>query len=214
MSSLLLEKPVEMIEEVDEGIERHRWTRTEIYQIYDLGLFDPNSRFELIEGDIFHKMPQKRPHSTAIAKSHGALTKSFGTGSYVSIQSPLNIDEYNAPEPDLMVVAGIPDDYEEQPTPADVKLIVEVADTTLHYDQNTKVRLYARAGIQEYWILVLKARLLVVYRDPGILPYVPTEYGYKSSIRYTEDDSVTPLHAPNVSLRVADLLPLPKKAEG
>lgn len=131
----------------------------------------------------------------------------FGDGFYVSVQTPLAVDEWNEPEPDLMVVAGAPDDYQDHPTAADVALVMEVSDTTVSYDQKTKAGLYARAGVAEYWVLLLKTRTLEVHREPITLPNGSATHGYRSLTLYRETDSLTPLNAPGTLIEVFSLLP-------
>lgn len=162
---------------------------------------------ELIEGELIEKITQGRPHGISLAKSHSVLTNAFGSEFYVSVQTPLAVDETNEPEPDLMVVSGSPDDYQDHPTPEDVALVVEVADTTVRYDQTTKVSLYARAGIAEYWVLILKTRTLEVRRDPILLQETEHEFGYRSLTLYRETDTVSPMHAPGSNILVSTLLP-------
>src|SRR5438477_173720 len=107
-------------ESVDTGIRRHRWTRTEVSRALQLALFLPEQRMELIAGELIEKMTQNRPHGISLSKSQRVLEAAFGNAFYVSVQTPLAIDEENEPEPDLMVVAGNPDDYEDHPTAAAV----------------------------------------------------------------------------------------------
>ena len=111
-----------------------------------------------------------------------------------------------SPRPDR-VVAGTPDDYQDHPTAADVALVMEVSDTTVGYDQTKKAPLYARAGVAEYWILILKTRTLEVRRDPIVLSEGPTGYGYRTLTLYRETDTVTPLNAGTAVIPVAGLLP-------
>jgi Uma2 family endonuclease len=106
-----------------------------------------------------------------------------------------------------MVVVGSPDDYTDHPTPADVRLVVEVSDTTLRLDRKVKAALYAEAGVPDYWIGNLRVRRLEVYRDPVPLPDPPGGYGYRSVTFYSEEESITPIAAPHAVIRVADLLP-------
>jgi Uma2 family endonuclease len=89
---------------------------------------------------------------------------------------------------------------EEHPTAADVRLLVEVSDTTLRFDRGKKLKAYARFGIPDYWILNLRERRLEVYRDPA-------GPEYRSVALYIEEQVVSPREAPNASIQVADLLP-------
>lgn len=206
MTATLLPPPIEVQaeEEPDTGIQPFRWTRTDVYRALDLGFFAPDVKMELIEGELIQKMPQNNPHVTAIIKGQRLLSAAFGLECHLRSQAPMWIDEENEPEPDLMVVNGDVDDYTDHPRAADVRLVVEVSDTTLRQDRTTKVRLYARAGVVEYWVLVLRTRTLEVRREPMELP---EGFGYASLTIHRETDTVTPLLAPQATLLVADLLP-------
>ena len=109
-----------------------------------------------------------------------------------------------------MVVKGEIDDYADHPTPADVLLVVEIADSSLTYDRNDKAALYAGAGVPEYWVLSIKARTLEALREPMPMEGTPFGYDYKVRIVYTENETVTPQAAPQSVVRVADLLPKEK----
>ncbi len=212
MSTLTLERNFsdEDAQEPDTGLRKHLWTVTEVYRAMELGLFGaPTDRLnmELIEGELIEKMPQGRSHGIAVLEIPPLLMQAFGAGHHVSTQLPLNINQITNPEPDLMVVVGKPRDYKTHPTADKVKLVVEVSDTTLRQDRITKVRLYAQAGITEYWVLMLKSRRLEVRRDPILLDSRTGEFGYQSLTVHTESDVVSPLHAPKATIAVADLLP-------
>lgn len=181
-----------------------RWTREEYYRAAELGLFRPGERLELINGEIIEKVsPVGKPHRVATFKTTEALAEAFGAGYYVDDEIPIVVSDGAEPQPDVVVAVGSADDYDPHPRPADVRLLVEVSDSTLAYDQRDKAALYAAEGIPEYWIVNLPARRLEVHRSPvnGV---------YLSRTIHLESDSVSPLAAPHALLRVADLLPLPR----
>jgi Uma2 family endonuclease len=104
----------------------------------------------------------------------------------------------NEPEPDLVLLATPSREFQDaSPRPGDLRLVVEISDTTLGFDLTTKADLYARAGIVEYWVIDVAARRLVVHRDArdGL---------YRSVTAYGEDETVTPLASPGSEFRVAD----------
>ena len=109
------------------------------------------------------------------------------------------------PVPDAAAIPGRFEDYTDHPTAA--LLIVEVSDTTLAYDTTTKAELYATAGVPEYWVLDVTGRQLFVFRDPQPLAAALGAVAYQSRVTLFPTDAVTPLHAPNVTIAVADLLP-------
>ena len=108
---------------------------------------------ELIEGEVVDMPPQKNAHYTAILLAQRALERAFGPNYVVRVQGPLDLGERSQPEPDLAVVPGSPRDYRDHPKTA--SLVVEVSDSTLVFDRERKARLFAKAGIPEYWIINL-----------------------------------------------------------
>lgn len=179
------------------------WTREEYYRMGELGFFH-GQRVELIEGEIMVLSPQNWPHTLTVARAGETLHRSLGASFWVRMQFPLNLSTSD-PEPDLSVVAGRIEDYNDHPTTA--ILVVEVSDSTLSYDRNRKASLYARAGIADYWIVNLVNNQLEVRRDPRPDPSQHYGHGYGSLAIPVPPAVVNPLAAPQVSLAVADLLP-------
>jgi Uma2 family endonuclease len=191
----------------DTGVQLRYWTREEYHRAAEFGLFASEERLELIHGRIFRKVPQRSQHTMGLRASAETLAAAFGPNFDVRQQLPLVLATDGEPEPDILVVPGSWRDYPNQPTQADVRLLVEISDTTLRYDRFEKGSLYAEAGIADYWIVNLQNRTLEVYRDPAPLPDAQNGFGYRSGMIYLEDGAVTPLAAPQAVLRVADLLP-------
>jgi Uma2 family endonuclease len=173
-----------------------------------MGLFGPEERLELIEGEVICKVPMNSPHATALRRCEKRLAVAFATGYDMRGQLPLALDGRNEPEPDIAVVVGSPDDY-AQAHPATAVLLIEISDTTLSYDRGRKAGLYARGGIADYWIVNLSERLLEVHRLPTVIRGRPLGHGYQSITRLDETQSVSPLAAPDIAILVADLLPRP-----
>jgi len=182
-----------------------RWNRTEYERLVDLGLFrgDP---VELIAGQLVVAEPQGSYHATAVGAADDALRAVLPPGWIVRAQMPVALDAESAPEPDLVVVAGPRTDYRES-HPAGAALILEVSDSSLDIDRQHKGSLYARAGVEDYWIVNLIDRVLEVYRNPGQDPAAPYGWRYRSVQTLTPPASVVPLALPSVSIAVAHLLP-------
>src|SRR5437773_1769612 len=125
------------------------WTRTEYHQMADLGWFD-GQRAELVEGEIVVLSPQKFGHGATTDRVTELLKALLGGEFWVRMQLPIAIGEISEPEPDVSVVPGKREDYTDHPKGA--SLIIEVSDTTLIYDRGKKLKLYAKAGVYEYWI--------------------------------------------------------------
>ena len=185
-------------------VQTRRWTREEYDRMIATGIFHPEERLELIEGEIVHMTPQGSGHATAVSLMEEALRRVFGPGLVVRVQMPLALDAESEPEPDIAVVVGEPRDYRGE-HPRTAVLVVEVADTTLSFDRSRKAVLYARAGIQEYWLLNLKERCLEIHRAPQAIG--STDARYSSRRVAGAGESVAPLGCPTASLSVTDLLP-------
>lgn len=177
----------------------HSWSRSEYERIVDSGGFDPESRLELLDGEIIEMSPQKSVHATAVGLVEDALRQCFGGGFYVRGQKPIALDEMSEPEPDIAVVTGSIRDYTVC-HPRTAVLIVEVSDTTLAFDRTRKAPAYARNGVREYWILNLRDRVLEVHREPA-------GESYRQRLLLGEGDIVSPLAAPDCRIDVGDLFP-------
>ena len=179
---------------------RRKWTRAQ-YALLD----DGGERYELINGELIKKTGMRGPHQVTIMLAQGALLRVFSAGFCVRIQLPMMVSDNSEPEPDLAVVEGEARDH--QASPQSALLVVEVSDATLATDLGVKVALYAQAQVPEYWVVDINARLLHVHRTPIAAPALPNGYGYQTVSLLTETDDVSPLAAPQNSIRVADLLP-------
>jgi Uma2 family endonuclease len=180
-------------------IELRRWSRDEYDQMVATGIFYPGERVELIDGEILAVTPQGSAHATGIQLAADALRASFGSGVVVRAQLPMAAGTHSEPEPDIAVVRGTPRDYREA-HPTSALLIVEIADATLDYDRQRKGRLYARAGIQDYWIVNLNDRCVEMYRDHS-------QASYRFSCRFMPGETISPLAAPGAQIAVSDILP-------
>jgi Uma2 family endonuclease len=181
------------------SVQLRRWTRQEYDRMIDAGILGPSDRVELIEGEIIEMSPQKPPHAICIELTDDALRRIFRDGFRIRIQLPLALED-SEPEPDLAVVRGsIRDNPTEHPSTA--VLVVEVADATLDYDRRRKARVYARAGIPEYWLVNLVDYEVEVYRDPS------PDGHYAAVQRVNASNSVSPLAASWAEVAVTALLP-------
>ena len=171
------------------------------------GVWKPEERLELIEGEVIDKMsPQESPHATGTWLSADAVNRIFTSGYFVRTQLPLVFGPHSKPEPDVAVVTGSARDY-SRAHPTTAVLVIEVSDSTLRYDRTVKAALYALHGIADYWILNLNDRVLEVHRQPAPMTDQTLGYGYRSVTRYTETDAIAPLAAPQSLISIADLLP-------
>ena len=188
------------------GVRKLRWTAKQFYKLADKGLFR-GRRVELIDGVIYEMTPQTNLHAQGIGLSHNALVLAFGPGYWVRGQMPIDMSPFSVLDPDVAVVKGNIRDFGPDQSPTSAVLIVEVSLTTLGYDRHRKASIYARAGIQDYWILNLRRRQLEVRRQPGPDLHSRYGFGYASLTTFGPNESVTSLAAPQTSVAVADLLP-------
>lgn len=185
------------------GVKLRKWTQKEYYQMAELGFFH-GRRVELIEGKVIEMAAMKSAHATGLALVERILAAVFSVNHIVRTQMPMDFGKTNAPEPDAAVIKGGIRDFSES-HPKTAELIIEVSDSTLRYDRTVKVGLYAQNKIREYWILNLKSRGLEVYRQPK--KDKKLGFIYQEIQILSEDDSVSPLAAPDAKIKIADLLP-------
>lgn len=181
--------------------QRRKWTVDEYHRAADAGIFRPEERLELIDGEIIRQCPQHSLHAAACDLCEEALRAAFGPGFVVRGQKPLALGLTSEPEPDVYVVAGRIRDLTAA-HPSTALLVVEVADSSARLDLGRKAALYAQGGIADYWVVLLSERAVVVHREPD------TESGrYRDVKRIGVDGMVSPLAASVSSIAVADLLP-------
>lgn len=168
----------------------------------ELGFFE-GRRVELVKGIVIEMAAMNHSHWIATAKTTRLLNQVFKGPFFVLSQLPLKIDRFSEPEPDVFVVrieSGSLDDLSKATALLGTQLVIEVSDTTLREDRTTKARLYAQAGIIEYWIVNVADRQLEVRRNPSAK-------GYSETTILKADGEVSPLSSPESKIKVADLLP-------
>jgi Uma2 family endonuclease len=182
-----------------------RWKRAEYDRLIELGVF-ADEPIELIAGHLVVAEPKGSYHTSAVSAAEYALRDILPPGWIVRTQAPISLDDESEPEPDLVAVPGRPTDYRDA-HPARPVLAIEVADSSLAFDREHKASLYARAGIQDYWIVNLVDRVLEVYRDPAPDPSAPYGWRFRSVVTLRPAAVVVPLRFPQRQILVADLLP-------
>lgn len=178
------------------ALHPYRFSRAQYERMVDAGVFVPDQQVELIEGRIVPMSPQNSRHATVTTRLLHTLMEACPEGYHVRSQVPLALGGASEPEPDVAVVPGTLDDHLDA-HPSEALLVVEVADTSLAYDRDTKRTLYAAHGIPTYWIANLNASALEVYTDPDA-------GDYRTKHTLTLDDSV---HLPqtDTSLPLTDI---------
>ena len=180
--------------------KRHRFTRDDYHRMAQTGILTPDARVELIDGDIVEMSPIGRRHNSRVDWCNWTFTRSLGDAAIVRVQGSIVLDDNGEPEPDLVLLRPRDDFYADvDATPADVLLIVEVADTSEEYDRRTKAPLYARHGIPEFWIVDLNRDRITRYLDP-------TPGGYATTRVFRRGELLSPLAFPALALAVDDVL--------
>ena len=183
-----------------------RWTRAEYDRLIEAGFFAPGDPVELLGGELIVSEPQGSRHHTAAGLVDDALRAAFGPGWVIRSQGPVALDDESEPEPDVAVVRGSRRDYSDE-HPARPALVVEVAESSLRLDREHKGSLYARAGLEDYWIVNLVDGVVEVYREPVADPSAVHGWRYASRTMLGPEASATPLAAPAVPIAVSALLP-------
>jgi Uma2 family endonuclease len=142
-------------------------TSAEYYQMMESGIIREGEKVELILGQIFTMAAKGTRHTVATSRLLKSLLMLIGEQAIVRCQDPITLPNNSEPEPDIVIARLRPDDYlNSHPSPEDVVLVIEVADSTIKFDRETKAPLYANAGISEYWIVNLMDDRLEIYRQP------------------------------------------------
>ena len=147
---------------------RHRLDRDEYHRMVEAGIFGEGNRIELIDGDLIDMAPIGQGYAAIVGGLNEALFLACAGRAIIWPQNPIRLDRSSEPQPDLAVLRRRADFYAtgERPGPAEILLLVEVAGSSLRFDQKVKLPLYSRAGIAEVWIVDLQRRVLDAYRRP------------------------------------------------
>lgn len=146
---------------------RRLWTPDEYHRMAEVGILHEDDRVELIDGEITTMSPIGGRHAACVDRLNMLLVRRIGDTTIVRIQGPIRLNDYSEPQPDIAVLRLRADYYADSlPIPPDVLLVMEVADSSLAYDQHIKLPRYADAGIAEVWIVDLGSAKLTRYTDP------------------------------------------------
>ncbi len=181
-------------------VVRKRFTTEEFVQLGAAGFLGQDERFELLEGVIVEMSPLGPRHSSCLV----GLTEFFYSlrhpGITIRVQDVVRLGDFSAPQPDLAIVSRRDDRYANgHPEPEDVLLLIEVSDSSLAYDRDVKLPLYARAGIAEVWLVAVQPQVIEVYRAPG-------EGGYGEKRTYRRGQSLAPAFSSETPLAVEQVL--------
>ena len=181
-------------------LTRHRFTVAEYDRMGETGILGEDDRVELIAGEIVEMSPIGYPHAACVNRLTMLLVPRVGSAAIVSIQNPIRLGEYYEPQPDVTLLRPREDFYAHGGAdPADVLLVIEVADSSVGYDRGVKVPLYAEAGIAEYWLVDLARETIETYRRP-------VNGTYQETATVGRDGTVSAAGLPGLALPVAAIL--------
>ncbi|MEH1968050.1 Uma2 family endonuclease [Nostoc sp.] len=166
-----------------------RFTIAEYHRLAELGFFEENDRVELIKGEIIQMAAKGTPHSVCETRLERELYKLVGDRATLRGQQPITLSYNSEPEPDRVIAKNRHDDYlANHPSPSDILLLIEIADSSLKYDQEEKLPIYAEAGISDYWIFNLVDNYLECHSEP--YQALQSKFGYRRKFIYLPNESV------------------------
>ncbi len=176
------------------------FTVGEYYRMAEVNILTEEDRVELIAGQIVAMSPIGSRHAACVDRLNGLLHRQPGPAFIVRVQSPIALDAYSEPEPDLVLLEPRADFYAAaHPSAGDVLLAIEVADTSASYDREVKVPLYAQAGLPEVWLIDLQQGRIEVFARPQ-------GNAYQQRVEVAADDAFTSPTVAGLTLTAADLL--------
>ncbi|MGK7881875.1 MAG: Uma2 family endonuclease [Crocosphaera sp.] len=169
----------------------------EYQKMAETGILTPEDRVELIRGEIIAMSPIGRKHAAAVNRLTNLFPPLLGNKAIISVQNSIRLDNYSEPQPDIVLLKPRSDFYESKiPEAEDIYLLIEISDSTIKYDQEIKLPLYAESNINELWIINLNNKNLEVYRQPQDKTYLEQQKNVKS---------ISPLAFPDITLTINDI---------
>lgn len=179
---------------------RRYFSVDEYHRMGAAGILSENDRVELMEGEILHMSPIGSRHAACVKRLNMEFSRRLGAGVIVSVQDPIRLDDFSEPQPDIAVLKPREDFYVDSlPTAADVLLVVEVADTTLAYDRDTKFPGYARAAIPESWLADLAGEIIEKHSEPA-------DGMYRKIEKFRRGDPIASSNVPGLMVDVEKIL--------
>ena len=187
-------------------VTRRKFTIDEYHKLIDLGFFTEDDRIELIRGEIIEMAPKRTPHSVCNSSLWKQLYELIGKQAEIRVQEPIILLSNSEPEPDVVIAQKKSDNYlAAHPTTEDIILIIEIADSTLKYDRETKLSLYAEARINDYWIVNLLDNHLEVYCQPFV--DAQGKFNYRTKNIVLPDEKIAIPGFTDIDLELASIFP-------
>jgi len=179
---------------------RRLFTVEEYHSMVRAGILGEDDRVELIEGEVEEMTPIGSKHAAAVGRLTRLFAEQTGRRAILWVQNPIRLGERSEPQPDVTLLRPREDFYASgHPEPRDILLVVEIAETSVEYDREIKVLLYARYGILEVWLVNLEDEAIEVYQTPS-----PEGYHEMQTLR--RGDRLSPSSFPELKLPVEEIL--------
>ena len=178
-----------------------RFTVDDYYDMAEAGILTHDERVELVNGEIVEMSPIGKRHRSSVYALGHLLSLQLGDQAIVGVQNAVHLDNCREFQPDVTILRSSNDFYlSSPPGPDDVLLLIEVSDSSLSYDRDVKLSLYAGAGIPEFWIVNIPDSVIEIYTDPS-------DGEYQTRRVFGADESVSPSAFPDISLPVSRIAP-------
>ena len=180
---------------------RRLLTIEEYHQMVEAGILAEDERVELIRGELIEMTPIGNRHAGCVRWLNRSFSARLASRSVVDVQDPVSLgDQQSEPQPDIVLLRYQEDFYRAQaPRSEDVLLIMEVADSSLAYDRDVKIPLYAESGVLEVWLVDLTSNSIFSYRRPS-------SSGYRETRRHRRGDTISPEAFPEEGFSVNEIL--------
>ncbi|MDB9537532.1 Uma2 family endonuclease [Dolichospermum planctonicum CS-1226] len=181
-------------------VKNFRFTISQYHQMSEAGILSENDKVELINGEIIEMSPIGRRHTACVNRLNSVFSELLGKKVIVAVQNPILLNNLSEPEPDIALLKPRTDFYESgHPQPQDIFLLIEVADSSIEYDRDVKIPLYASSGITEVWLVDIYQQVIIVYR-------YPSENGYRDIQTLSRGEKLSISAFPENNLFVDDIL--------
>ncbi|AFZ26555.1 hypothetical protein Cylst_4472 [Cylindrospermum stagnale PCC 7417] len=181
---------------------RRKFTVEQYHKMVDSGIFSENDRVELIRGEIIDMAAIGRRHAGCVNRLVNTLIQRLGQRIILAPQNPVELDDTSEPQPDVALLRPREDFYETaHPQAEDIFLLIEVADSTVKYDREVKISLYAENNIIEVWLVDVNQQIVEVYREP-------TSAGYQDIQNFIQNQTLSIKAFPDVNITVNEIFGL------
>ncbi|MEQ9552399.1 MAG: Uma2 family endonuclease [Coleofasciculus sp. G3-WIS-01] len=180
------------------AITTAKWTIDEYHRMIAAGILE-DRQVELLQGEIVEMSPEGEPHAYFSSEAGEYLMRQLCDRAMVRLAKPITLPNNSEPEPDIAIVQRLGREYlEHHPYPENIFWLIEYSESTLENDLGIKLKIYAQVGISEYWVVNLKKRQLIVFRDPQ-----DGEYASRSTLT---GGIIYPLAFPDISISVDSIV--------